>query len=140
MKKTFALLLALGRTLYSKKPVSILKVMLAGMTGAFICYIISGLTMNIYIAVAACALTGLCASMLWPGTLIYLGGKIPDASVSVYALMAAGGDMGASVVPQLVGIIADITGIQAGILTSSLFPAMGIIIIGATLIKGRTSK
>lgn len=145
----FAALLGLGRLLYSKYGKNIINVMLFGMTGAFICYIAASLFLNPVVAIAACALTGFFTSMLWPGTLIYLGEKIPGASVSIYALMAAGGDMGASVAPQLVGIVSDkialaeiaqnlsvIIGISAeqigmrmGVLSAAIFPLAGVLII-----------
>jgi len=43
--------------------------------------------------------------------------------------MAAGGDMGASVAPQLVGIVSDILDMRSGIFTAALFPFLGIIVI-----------
>lgn len=145
----FAALLGLGRLLYSKYGKNIINVMLFGMAGAFICYIAASLFLNPVVAIAACALTGFFTSMLWPGTLIYLGEKIPGASVSIYALMAAGGDMGASVAPQIVGIVSDkfalgeiaqrlsvIIGISAeqigmrmGVLSAAIFPLAGVLII-----------
>ena len=145
----FAALLGLGRLLYSKYGKNIINVMLFGMAGAFICYIVASLFLNPVVAIAACALTGFFTSMLWPGTLIYLGEKIPGASVSIYALMAAGGDMGASVAPQLVGIVSDkialaeiaqnlsgVIGISSeqiamriGILSAAIFPLAGVMII-----------
>ena len=67
--------------------------------------------------------------MLWPGTLIYAEEKITGLGVAAYALLAAGGDLGASVAPQLVGIISDTAGMRAGILSASLFPICGIVLI-----------
>ena len=52
--------------------------------------------------------------------------KIPGVGVAAFALMAAGGDLGASVAPQLSGVIADHSGLQAGILVCSVFPIIGI--------------
>ena len=46
-----------------------------------------------------------------------------------FALMAAGGDLGASVAPQLLGIIADTLGLQAGMLISSVFPILGTVFV-----------
>ncbi len=145
----FAALLGIGRLLYSKYGKNIINIMLFGMTGAFICYIAAALVLNPVVAIAACALTGFFTSMLWPGTLIYLGEKIPNASVAIYALMAAGGDMGASVAPQMVGIVSDKIslakisqslsgiigisaeqiGMRAGILSAAIFPIAGVLII-----------
>ena len=87
--------------------------------------------------------------MLWPGTLIYVEEKFENVGVAIYALMAAGGDMGASLAPQLMGIISDkfkMTGLalsisdmfnicaeqvsmRAGLLAAGLFPVAGIVCI-----------
>jgi MFS family permease len=56
----------------------------------------------------SCAFTGLSVSMLWPGNLIIASERFPVGGVFIYALMAAGGDFGASVGPQLVGVITDL--------------------------------
>ena len=60
------------------------------------------------IGLCACALTGLCCAMLWPGSLIVASDRFPSAGVAVFALMAAGGDLGGAIGPQLVGSVADL--------------------------------
>ena len=145
----FAILLGTGRTLYAKFGKNVLKVMLLGMAAATICYIVAGISLNPIVVLFACALTGFCTSMLWPGNIIFVGEKFPEAGVAIYALMAAGGDMGASLCPQLVGIVTDkVTtsafaakvsailsmeveqiGMRTGLLMASLFPMMGCILI-----------
>jgi MFS family permease len=87
--------------------------------------------------------------MLWPGTIIYTGNKFPNMGLTVYALLAAGGDFGSAVAPQVMGIVADkvsasefairlsqqlgITaeqiGIRAGVVISALFPLCGIVLM-----------
>ena len=84
--------------------------------------------------------------MLWPGNLVVASGRYPQGGVFIYALMAAGGDLGASVAPQLVGIITDAViadpaaasvaatlqlapeqlGMKLGMLCGMLFPLFGI--------------
>jgi len=105
----FAVMLGLGRTLYSKIGKNICKVLFLGSIGAAICYGAASLTPFPVIGLAACALCGLCTSMLWPGSLIVASERYPQGGVFIYAMMAAGGDLGASVAPQLVGIVADFT-------------------------------
>lgn len=145
----FAALLGTGRTLYSKYGKNIINILLGGMIGAGICYFLAGFSLNPVVGIVACALTGIFTSMLWPGTLIYVEEKFQNVGVAIYALMAAGGDMGASIAPQLLGIISDkfsMTGIsykisellnispeqvglRAGLLAAGLFPVAGIICI-----------
>ncbi len=145
----FGALLGMGRTTYAKFGKNIEKVLLLGLLGAFFCYMCAGFVTNPIVALIACALTGICTSMLWPGSLIYTEEKIPGMSVAAYALMAAGGDLGASVAPQLVGIMADKVGassfaqnvgnilnltaeqigMRSGFLIAGLFPLLGFITV-----------
>ena len=101
-----------------------------------------------WIGLITCALTGFCVSMCWPGNLIVASKKFADSGVFIYALMAAGGDLGASVAPQLVGIITDTVmalpkaqsiaqtlsispeqlGMRIGMLCGMMFPLVGIFI------------
>ena len=119
------------------------------MLGSSVCYLVASLVLNNAVGVVACAMTGIFTSMLWPGTLIYVEEKFENVGVAVYALMAAGGDMGASVAPQLLGIISDkfkVTDValeishifnitieqvsmRAGLLVSGLFPIIGVICV-----------
>ena len=75
--------------------------------------------------------------------------KVPMVGVAAYALMAAGGDLGASVAPQALGIIVDriaITewaaaysntigltpeeiGFKVGMIVIAIFPILGLILL-----------
>ena len=145
----FAILLGLTRTWYAKFGKNILRVLLAGMTGAAVCYVIAGTSTNMVVCLIACVLIGIFSAMLWPGTLILMDNLVDNPGVAAFALMAAAGDLGASIAPQLVGLIADkvaITGyagklaleismtteqigMRTGILVSALFPVVGAIIV-----------
>lgn len=103
----FSVMLGLGRTLYAKIGKNIGKVLTLGAVGASACYIIAAVSNLPIIGLIACAFTGFCTSMLWPGNLIVASDRFPTGGVFIYALMAAGGDLGASVAPQMVGIITD---------------------------------
>lgn len=146
---SFALLLAITRSLYAKYGKSIYPVLLAGMTGAVICYLAAGLSSSGIVAIIACMIAGICTAMLWPGTLLFMEEQFPNPGVAAYALMAAGGDFGASVAPQGLGIIADTVaagswaagmgekiglsaeqiGIKVGMLCTALFPFIGIFVL-----------
>lgn len=125
----FAGLLGITRVCYAKWGKNICAILLVGMIGAAICYLVVGFSTHIVPAFIACVLTGIFTSMLWPGTLIMMEEKIPGAGVASYALMAAGGDLGASVAPQLMGIVADNSNMQTGMLVSSIFPVLGIVLM-----------
>lgn len=142
----FGLMLGLGRTLYSKYGRRIGHVLFLGACGAAACYLIAAVTPIPVLGLAACGFTGFCTSMLWPGSLIAASDRLADSGVFLYAMMAAGGDLGASVGPQLVGIITDAViaspaasalaqsmvlapeqlGMKAGMLVGMLFPLAAI--------------
>jgi len=149
----FAILLALGRTLFAKYGKNISKALLFGMIGAGICYLIAGISTVPVISMIACVMVGLCTSMLWPGSLILLEENYPKIGVFAYALMAAGGDLGSSVAPQMLGIVVDKVsassfahelgdllsltteqiGMKSGVIISAIFPIMGTIILLITI-------
>ncbi len=140
----FAVMLGLGRTLYAKYGKRISGFLLAGFCGAVACYLTAALSQSSILGLIACALTGFCVSMLWPGTLILTAELLPQTGVAVYAMLAAGGDLGGSVAPQLVGSITDaITasgwvragltpeqlGLKVGMLSAAVFPLIGILVV-----------
>jgi len=138
----FSVMLGLGRTLYSKFGKSVEKILLLGVIGAALCYASAAFINNAYLGIIICAVTGFCVSMLWPGSLIVAADKFPGSGVFIYAMMAAGGDLGASVSPQLIGIVTDAVaaspfasalaldtglspeqlGMKAGMIIAALFP------------------
>ena len=149
----FAILLGITRVGYAKYGKSITKMLLVGMIGASICYLTVGFTSNIYLGFICCILTGVFTAMLWPGSLIMMEEKIPGAGVAAFALMASGGDLGASVAPQLMGIVIDNVaasdfalgvanalsispeqvGLKAGMLVTSIFPIIGCFVVLACM-------
>lgn len=144
----FGATLGLGRTLYAKFGKQVSKILLLGAVGAFLCYITAAVSNIAVIGLIACAFTGFCTSMLWPGSLIVVQDYFPKAGVFIFAMMAAGGDFGASVAPQLVGIITDTVssspkmaeiassfsisgeqfGMKLGMLVGALFPLAAIFV------------
>ena len=142
----FAVLLGLTRIAYARYAKHIYRVLLIGMGGAAACYLVAGLVPGTAAPFAACILTGMFTSMLWPGSLIMMEERIPHLGVAAYALMAAGGDLGASLSPQLLGVVVDQVaaspaaaklgaalglsaeqlGLKAGMLVSALFPILGV--------------
>lgn len=155
----FGFMLGLGRTIYAKIGKNIFRVIIGGFLGATLCYLIACLSNQSYIGLFACAMTGFCTSMLWPGTLLVASDKFPKSGVFIYAMMAAGGDLGASFVPQIVGIVTDRAivspwvislaetlsytpeqfGMRLGMITSSVFPLLGIFVSLLLAKCGRTA-
>ena len=144
----FSVMLGIGRSWYAKKGRNIEKVLSFSMIGAMACYLLAAVSAVSWIGLIACAMTGLCTAMLWPGNLVVASDRFPQGGVFIYALMAAGGDLGASVALQLVGIVTyaaiaapkvaalakslaltpEQLGMKLGMLCGMLFPLAGIFI------------
>ena len=149
----FAILLGLTRITYAKYGKNIFRMLAVGMVGAAVCYLVVAFAPGAAPALIACVLTGIFTSMLWPGALIMMEENIPSVGVAAYALMASGGDLGASVAPQLMGIVTDAVsasalgarlaetlslsteqvGLKAGMLACSAFPILGIVTLFFTI-------
>lgn len=145
----FAFMLGLGRTLYAKRGKNIYSVLFISSCGAAACYIAASLSGLAVVGLVSCALTGLCVSMLWPGSLVIAADRFPRSGVAVFALMAAGGDFGGAVGPQLVGTVTDAIieseslsafastlgmtseqlGMKAGLLTATVFPLLAAAVV-----------
>ena len=145
----FAVLLGIARISYARFGKNIWPVLIFGMTGAVACYLVAGFADSVILAFISCIFTGLFTAMLWPGSLIMMEESIPGAGVTAFALMAAGGDLGASVAPQLMGIVVDQVsvsgfaaqlgastgmtaeqiGMKAGMLVSAVFPIIGAVLL-----------
>ena len=144
----FGLTLGFGRTLYSKIGKNVTNALFFGGIGATVCYLAAALSPFPVIGLLGCALTGFCVSMMWPGSLVVASERFPEGGVFIYAMMAAGGDLGASVGPQLVGVITDsaisfpsiasfaeklsltpeIFGMKLGMLVGMMFPLASILV------------
>lgn len=160
----FAVALGLGRSLYAKIGKNISRALFFGAIGATLCYLIAAVmptdnTACAIVGLIACALTGFCVSMMWPGSLIVASDRYPQGGVMIFALMAAGGDLGASLGPQLVGVITDAAiessalislaeslslapeqlGMKLGMLVGMLFPLVAIAVY-ATYLKSYKNR
>ena len=153
----FGAALGLGRSLYAKFGKNIGKVLFLGAIGATVCYLLCAVCSIPAVGLVACAFTGFCVSMMWPGCLVVGADRIPTGGVFIYAMMAAGGDLGAALGPQLIGVVTDTVitdpaasalaqswglmpdqlGLKLGMLVGMLFPLAGIAVYGHIL---RTQK
>ncbi len=145
----FAILLGIGRVIYTRYGKNVWRVLILSMAGSVVCYLVAGLSTNVLLSFIACIFTGLCTSMLWPGSLILMEEKVKGVGVAAYALMAAGGDFGSSVAPQLMGAVVDKVNISTwaeelsvqmsvpveqismkfGMLITAIFPIIGVIVL-----------
>jgi len=145
----FAAALAFTRTAYAKYGKNIFNALTVSMGCSILCYLVVALSPNGAVSLVACVALGIFSAMLWPGTLILMEENMPALGVTAYALMASGGDLGASIAPQAVGIVVDnvaVTdwaksigdslslspeqvGFKAGMLLAAIFPVLGVILL-----------
>ena len=153
----FGATLGLGRSLYAKIGKNIGRVLFLGAIGATVCYLLCAVCGIPAVGLVACAFTGFCVSMMWPGCLVVAADRVPTGGVFIYAMMASGGDLGAALGPQLIGLVTDTVianpfasalaqnwglmpdqlGLKLGMLVGMLFPLVGIAVYGLIL---RTQK
>jgi len=118
------------------------KVMTIGCVIAFACYLVVSISGLGVVSLLACAICGFAVSLLWPGTLVLTSERFPLAGTWLFAFLAAGGDIGASIGPWIVGVISDNAikvsflanlavkfgldqtqlGMRVGIFTGAIFP------------------
>ena len=145
----FAILLGITRITYAKYGKNISKFLLISMICAAVCYLTVSFSNNTILSFVGCVLTGIFTAMLWPGTLILMEEKVKGVGVAAYALMASAGDFGASLAPQLMGIVVDNIsvsefainmssslnlapeqiGLKVGMLITSIFPILGTVLL-----------
>ncbi len=120
----FALLMAVIRMFYgkfeSKFPLD--KFLIFGGFGCVVCYVTAALSKSPALALAACALTGITVSLMWPGTLHASAERMPRGGTALFGLLALGGDLGCSVGPWMMGIVSDRSGINNGVLAGAILP------------------
>jgi fucose permease len=96
-------------------------------------FIVTALVPLPAVSLLGCALCGLSVSLMWPGMLSLTAAGYPSGGVAMFALLALAGDLGCSIGPQFVGIIADRSRLNTGLLAAIIFPV--IMLIGLAFLK-----
>ena len=143
----FAIFMGVARVFYGKKSekLDLTKVMLGCGVMCVICYLLASLSQNAIVGLIGCALCGLAAGIMWPGTICISSQKCPKGGTAMFAFLALAGDLGATVSPTMVGSIADAVGgnLKTGLLFATAFPAVmiiGLIILIKTVGKNEKQK
>jgi len=77
---------------------------------------------------------------LWPGTLSLSVDAFPKAGTWMFAILAAGGNIGASVGPWGFGLIADHGGLRMGFLLMGIVPLLGALALGGYHFRVKISE
>ena len=124
----FGAMLGLGRSLYAKFGKNIEKVLFFCTVSASLCYLMAAISPIPLIGLLACAFTGFCTSMLWPGNLVVaakrlVGGQLVGVLTDAVIASETAANFAASL-----GIGIEQLGMKVGLLSGMLFPLVGIIV------------
>lgn len=139
----FAILMGIGRILFGIFGEKLNIKMTLGISAVLcaVSYIAVSVSNNSYISLIFCAFTGICISMMWPGTFSLAARKFPEGGNSMFGILALLGDMGCTLGPWVVSFAAlhfcD-GNLKGGLGFGALFPI--IMIISLVLIKGNKNK
>ncbi|MCI8504875.1 MAG: MFS transporter [Lachnospiraceae bacterium] len=132
----FAVFMGTARTLYGKFSERIpLKKFMAGSAALCIgCYVTAAYGRIPALGLVGCGLCGFSVGIFWPGTFSMAAAALPGGGTAMFALMALAGDLGCSLGPALVGMIAEREGgLKSGLLAALVFPA--VMLVGVFFLK-----
>lgn len=126
----FAAAMGVARLLFGLKGErwNLRKVMLGGAAACAAGYLLTALSPWPWLSLAGCCLCGLSVGVLWPGTLT-LAAKLVRGGKLMYAILALAGDVGCSVGPAAVGLLAQSRGdsLSFGLLIAAGFPLIAVV-------------
>lgn len=135
----FAAFQGLSRVLYGAAPgrLPLKKVMLGSAVLCIACYALMVWAPYPVFSLVGCALCGFAVGIFWPGTFSIAACNLPGGGTAMYAFLALAGDIGCSVGPTVVGLVAHAHGgnLKAGIAPAVIFPL--VILLGISLLKNR---
>ncbi len=79
------------------------------------------------LSLISCALCGFSVSLSWPGTYSMAARHFANGGTLMFSVLALSGDLGCSIGPWIMGIVANNTNLQTGFLISAIFPLIMII-------------
>ena len=102
------------------------------------CYIGVGVFNIPALSLVTCALCGFTVSLSWPGTYSMAARHFPMGGTLMFSVMALCGDIGCSMGPWLLGIVADYSSLETGFIVLAIFPAL--LVLTASLLKKDLKK
>lgn len=133
----FAVMMGLSRVLYGKfgHKINLPDFMLGSGILCLACYLLTALTKSPVLGLLGCIICGFSVGIMWPGSISISSARMPLGGTALFALLAMGGDLGASVGPGVIGIFTQNAddNMRAGMLAGTVFPV--ILIIAVCIIK-----
>ncbi len=94
-----------------------------------ICYIGVAVFSIEWLSLVTCALCGFTVSLSWPGTYSMAARRFPNGGTLMFSVLALCGDLGCSIGPWIMGIVANNTSLQTGFLVCAIFPAVMVAVL-----------
>ena len=133
----FAVSMGVSRVLYGKSghKMDLTNFMFGSGILCLICYLLSAVSANPVLGLIGCIVCGFSVGIMWPGSISIASGRIPLGGTGLFALLAMGGDLGASIGPGVIGAVTQNANdnMKAGMLAGCIFPV--VLIISVCLIK-----
>lgn len=125
----FAILMGIGRISHAAvaDKIPFKKVLVSMSAACIICYIVTGSAASPVISLVFCAVCGFTVSSFWPGLYSQAAATFPLGGTAMFSVFALCGDLGCSVGPWLLGVIANATNLSTGFLSCTVFPAVMLI-------------
>ena len=140
----FAATMGISRLLYGQfcHKINLPNFMLGSGVLCLICYLLTALSSQPIFGLLGCVLCGFSVGIMWPGSISISSARIPLGGTALFALLAMGGDMGASIGPSVIGIFTQNANdnMKAGMLAGIVFPILLIIAICSIKLFIPTSK
>ena len=140
----FAILMGASRAFYTRfhARVNLLRFQLGSSVLCLVSYLVAALCPSPVLGLLGCGLCGFSVGMLWPGTMSLASARFPLGGTVMFAYLSLGGDVGCSLGPTVVGLVADSAGgrMQAGLLAAIVFPILLILGLLLCIRLGRSQK
>lgn len=140
----FAALMGIMRVFYAVRSerIDLRRWLCVSSAAAAVGYLLATLAPHPALSLVGCGITGLAVGMLWPGLLSLAASYFPHGGTPLFSVCALFGDLGCSVGPTVVGMVAEGAGgaLSTGLLVAAVFPALlalGLLLLGAV---GRPKK
>ncbi len=132
----FAFCMLLSRLYFgtSNKKFNLLKIITIFSLILMCSFILSAITNIKIVALIVLALSGFFIGIMWPSVYAIAGEMFKTGGTVMFSMLALGGDLGCTLAPAIVGMVAEFTNIRIGILSTIIFSVVAFV-VGIVLLK-----
>jgi len=127
----FAVSMGICRTFYGRRgaKMDLVRFMYGSAALCLVCYIMASFLQSPVLGLIGCIVCGFSVAIMWPGTISLCSGWLPTGGTAMFALLAMAGDLGGSIGPGMVGLIAQNAedSLQVGMRVGCVFPVVLIV-------------